>query len=387
MTTHIARKLEAPDHSFFLFGPRSTGKTTWLQNRFDDAFWVNLLEPRTYNDHLSNPDLFLSQIRALPKDSWVIVDEIQRVPDLLNSVHLLLTESASKRRFALSGSSARKLRRGGGNLLAGRVLDLRFFPLSTAETPEWRGSEDLLRVGLLPQVWSSPAVAEDLLESYVVTYLREEIQQEALVKDFGSFNRFLRVAAQMHGQVVNIAGIARDTGVARTTAQRYFDTLVDTLVGSWLPAWLPRAKVRERARPKFYLFDSGVVRALTNRLRTPVTTEERGPLLEGWVLHELRTAISYQRLGGELSFWRAPSGKEVDFVYQRGDRAVGIEVKASKRWRPSFAAPLNELIAEGILQDGIVVFDGEEELLEGSVRAIPTHHLSQRLWENGWLIQ
>lgn len=385
MTTHIARLLTPPNHSFFLFGPRSTGKTTWLRKRFTDAYWVNLLDPTTYNQTLADESLFQKQVTALPEDQWVIVDEIQRVPALLDVIHNLLSQSGGKRKFAISGSSARKLRRGGGNLLAGRVLDLRFFPLVGAELPEWRGTEALLTKGLLPQVWVTPDFSDDLLASYVTTYLREEIQQEALVRDFGSFNRFLRIAAQFHGEVVNIANIARDAAVARTTVQRYFDTLIDTLVAHWLPAWQPRAKVRERQRAKFYFFDSGIVRALTNRTHTPLSNDERGSLLEGWVFHELQAAVSYQRIGGELRYWRAPSGKEIDFVYTRGEEAFGIEVKSANKWRPEFAAPLNELVELGTLKKGIVVYDGEVPLKERHVQAIPVAHLSKLLWDEEWL--
>jgi predicted AAA+ superfamily ATPase len=180
----------------------------------------------------------------------------------------------------------------------------------------------------------------DFLDAYVENYIREEIQQEALVRNLDSFSCFLEIAALMNGQTVNIAGLARDAGVARPTAQGYFSTLVDTLIGFWLPAWRKRVKVKEVAASKFYLFDPGVARALAGRSREPLDGTERGFLLETRILHELRAAMSFQDTGGQLSYWRTPNGSEVDFIWSRGARAVGIEVKATAMWRGEHGAPL-----------------------------------------------
>ena len=211
----------------------------------------------------------------------------------------------------------------------------------------------------------------DTLEAYVSNYLREEIQQEALVKRLDSFARFLKIAALMNGQIVNVAGIARDAAVARPTVQGYFDTLTDTLVGCWLPAWQARAKVKEVASPKFYLFDPGVARALAGKLRDSIEGSERGFLLETWVLHELRAAMAYDNTGGELRYWRTPSGSEVDFVWTRGPKAVGIEVKASPTWRSEYATSLKELLSAGVLTTAYGVYGGQAELKDGPVRVLP----------------
>ena len=249
MLTMYTRRLALPRHSFFLFGPRGTGKSTWLRQQLPDALWFDLLRLPTVLQLTRQPELFRSQVEALPKGAWVVVDEVQRLPALLNEVHALIAEYGGRYRFALSGSSARKLRRLDTNLLAGRAITRRFFPLTGAELDFDLDVNELLSTGCLPRVRSEPDAAVDILDAYVGTYLREEIQQEALTKDVGAFARFLEVAAVSNGQVVNVAGVARDAGVARPTVARYFDVLVDTLIGSWLPAWRPRARIKGVQHP------------------------------------------------------------------------------------------------------------------------------------------
>lgn len=366
----FTRLLERPDRSFFLFGPRGTGKTTWLRHALPDALWFDLLRTQTFL-HLSQaPEGFRQQVLAR-RGGWVVVDEVQRLPSLLDEVHTLLTEHGRRYRFAMSGSSARKLKRLDVNLLAGRAINRQFFPLTAAELNFDLDMDRVLRFGLLPEVHSDPDYAVDILDAYVTNYLREEIQQEALVRRLDSFARFLQVAALANGQVTNVAGLARDAAVARPTVQGYFDTLTDTLIGFWLPAWRPRAKVKEVARPKFFLFDPGVARGLAGRVRDPLEAAERGPLLETWALNELRATMALHGLGGELTYWRTPAGSEVDFIWARGRHAVGIEVKASPRWRHEFSAPLRALMADGIVRAGFGVYTGNAELEDGGVRVLP----------------
>jgi predicted AAA+ superfamily ATPase len=300
-----------------------------------------------------------------------VADEVQRLPALLNEVHALIAEHGRRHRFALCGSSARKLKRLDVNLLAGRAINRRCLPLTAAELDFDVDPEDVLRLGLLPQVREDPSFAVDTLDAYVANYLREEIQQEALVRRLDSFARFLQIAALMNGQVSNIAGVARDAGVARPTVQGYFETLIDTLIGVWLPAWQRRAKVKEVTSPKFYLFDCGVARALAGRLRDPIDGLERGFLLETWILHELRATMAYEGLGGEIQYWRTPSGSEVDFVWTRAKRAVGIEVKAARQWRGEFGRALKSLIEDRVVQSGFGVYTGTAELKDGPIRVLP----------------
>ena len=374
------RTLNLPNHSFFLFGPRSTGKTTWLREHLGDALWFNLLLDREYVPLLQDAGQFRSAVEAQPAGSWIVLDEVQRLPGLLREVHDLIASYGDRYRFALSGSSARKLRRMDVDLLAGRVIDRRMFPLTSKELGFPVDIPRLLSIGMLPPIHEKPELAIDLLESYAGTYIREEIQQEALVKDLGSFGRFLKISAVMNGQVVNAAGIARDAGIARTTVQRYFDTLTDTLVGVWVPGWRPQAKVREAAKAKFYFFDPGVVRTLSNRVRDPLTDWEKGPLLETLLLHELRAAAAYLNVGGEISYWRTPAGVEIDFIWARGDRAVAVEVKSGAQWRSEYSGPLRRALEEKTISRGYGVYLGTRTLREGEVQIYPVPEFLTRLW-------
>jgi predicted AAA+ superfamily ATPase len=371
MLTMFTRLLIPPEQSFFLFGPRGTGKTTWLRGVFPEAVWFDLLRTQTLLDLMRRPEMFRQQVEARPGGSWVVVDEVQRLPAILNEVQALMTEHGKAYRFALSGSSARKLRRSDANLLAGRAINRQFFPLTAAEIGHPPPIDEILRHGLLPQIRMEPDLAVDFLDAYVANYIREEIQQEALVRNLDSFARFLEVAALVNGQVVNVAGLARDAGVARPTVQGYFATLVDTLLGTWVPAWRKRVKVKEVSGPKFYLFDPGVARALAGRLREPLDGAERGFLLETWVLHELRSAMAFLGIGGQISYWRTPSGSEVDFIWSRAARAIGIEVKAAATWRREYGAPLKGLIDAGAIQEGYGVYTGNAELKDGPLRVMP----------------
>ena len=379
------RRLTLPDHSFFLFGPRGTGKTTWLRHLLPDAVWFDLLRTQTILDISRDPNAFRHRIERAPPGSWVVVDEVQRMPSLLNGVHALIADRGSDYLFALSESSARKLKRLDVNLLAGRAINRQFFPL-TAEELDFEFQVDrILTSGLLPQIHVEPRYATDVLEAYVSNYVREEIQQEAVVKNLESFARFLEVAALLNGQVVNVSGVARDAAVARPTVQGYFAALVDTLIGFWLPAWRRRAKVKEVARPKFYLFDPGVARALAGLLREPLHASERGHLLETWILHELRAAMEYERLGGQLSYWGTPSGGEVDFIWTRGRRAVGIEVKAGTQWRREYGSALKALASQQVLTAAHAVYTGDAALQDGPVRVWPLREFLRELSKGGIL--
>jgi len=365
------RRLILPNRSFFLFGPRGTGKTTWLQQVLGGARWYDLLKGEVLLRYLRRPEAFRQEVEALDDDAWVVVDEVQKLPALLNEVHSILFSRQGRIRFALSGSSARKLKRLDANLLAGRVINRRLLPLSSIEMGAAADVDLLLRFGCLPAIHVDRDFAVDILEAYVANYIKEEIQQEALVKEIGSFSRFLEVTAIMNGQVLNTAGIARDAGVARPTVQRYLDVLADTFIGSFVPAWRPRIKVREAAHPKFYLFDCGVARALAGRIRDPLERDERGPLLETLVLHELRSWMDGTGAGGSISYWRTPAGVEVDFIWTRGKKAVGFEVKSSDRWQSEDSRGLEELAREGRIGKAIGIYTGKDRLKAGGISVLP----------------
>ncbi len=373
MLARYPRQLELPRRSFFLFGAWGTGKTTWLREKLADAKWFDLVRDREVVRLTRDEDAFRNEVEALPSGHWVVVDEVQRLPAILNEVQDILSRKPGAYQFALTGSSARKLRRGGANLLPARVVNRHFYPLTSSEMGFPADVDELLRFGCLPAVHAAETEGErvDLLEAYVENYITQEVRLEALVKRLDSFLRFLEVAALANGQVTNVSGISRDAGVARPTVQGYFETLVDTLLGTWVPALRRSAKVKEVAHPKFYFFDPGVIRAVAGRLREPLDQVERGHLLETLVLHELRAHVHLSNIGGDISYWRTPSGSEVDFVWERGGEAVGIEVKAAHRWRHEFGRPLRDLQAAGVVKSTIGVYLGEHPLREDKVDVYP----------------
>jgi predicted AAA+ superfamily ATPase len=378
MLTMFPRRLKRPGRSFFLFGPRGTGKSTWLRQVLEKARWYDLLHSEVYFRLLAEPAQFRREVEAL-RPGWVVVDEVQRIPALLDEVHSLIARHGKRWSFALCGSSARKLKRLDANLLAGRVINRSFFPLVHSELGQDIPTSDVLRFGLLPDVRNEPRAATDILEAYAANYLREEVQQEALTRDLAAFSRFLRVAGLLSGQVVNVTNIASESAVARPTVQRYFEVLVDTLIGVWLRAWQPRLKVREVAHPKFYFFDCGVARAAAGRLRAPLHDSERGPLLETWMLHELRAHLAFTNIGGDLSYYRTPSGVEVDFIWTGPKHSVGIEVKSSEVWRRGFGSALRELHDRKVIRRAVGVYEGEHAQKDGPVEILPVREFFQRL--------
>ncbi|MBU1701922.1 MAG: DUF4143 domain-containing protein [Candidatus Eisenbacteria bacterium] len=367
------RRLNLPSRSFFLFGPRGTGKTTRLGMQLPNATWFDLLETKNLLDLMRNPDHFRIRVEALEKGSWIVIDEIQRMPELLNEIHAIMNRQPDKYRFAIIGSSARKLKRGGVNLLAGRAINRQFFPLVGDELGYEFEIDDLLRFGTLPAVAAEDSDADkiNVLEAHNANYVREEIQQEAAVKNLDSFTRFLEIAGILNAQMTNVAAIARDAAVARPTVQGYFQILVDTLIGTWLPAWQPRIKVKEVKHPKFYFFDPGVVRGVTGKLRETLAADERGWLLETVVLNELRAWIQMSNYGGKLYYWRTPSGGEIDFVWVRDKQAIGIEIKAGAQWRTEFSRSLKKLKESGSLQKCFGVYCGSRRLQDGPVTILP----------------
>ncbi len=306
-------KLEKISGSLFLFGPRMTGKT-FLLRRLQPALFVDLLDPEKELLFSRSPVTFWGMLQALHKDDLVVVDEVQRVPELLNYVQKGIEEIGL--RFILSGSSARKLKRGSANLLGGRALDLRLYPLTHIEIGENFDLNMALSYGTMPRIVTtfSEDKIDDVrrqLRAYCTVYIKEEVQAEALTRNVSAFQRFLDVAAQMNAQTIEFASVARDSSVPMSTVKEYFSILEDTLLGNFLWPW-DRSE-RKKARPKFYFFDCGVVRALQNRLVDPPTPQENGFLFETFFYNELKRVRDYYEKPYELSFWR--EGKnEIDIL-------------------------------------------------------------------------
>ena len=353
----ITRLYRLPAGSFFLFGLRGVGKSTWVRSELPEAHRFDLLDEALYQGLLADPALFAAELRRLPPERWVVVDEVQRLPPLLNEVHRFIEERHL--RFALLGSSARKLRAAGVNLLAGRALWREMYPLTPEELGEDFDLDRTLELGALPLVLDSEEPAETL-RAYVQLYLREEIKGEALVRNLPGFARFLPIAALFHGQVVNAAGLARDAGVARTTVNGYLDILEDTLLATRLPAYEARLRVRERKRPKLYWVDPGVVRAV-KQARGPAGPEESGALLEGWVLTLLRTYMAERDLADAVAYW-APAETnrvEVDFLLRRGSELCALEVKASRRFNLQHLAGLRAIADLPGLRRRLLIYRGD----------------------------
>lgn len=361
--------------SVFLFGPRQTGKSTFLHTRYPRATLINLLESDTFRELSVRPESLRERVRAR-SGSWVIIDEIQKIPTLLNEVHHLI-ESDKTLRFILTGSSARALKRKGVNLLGGRALSARMHPLVSRELGFKRFEETLLW-GSLPGILDSATRKEDL-KSYVGTYLQEEIRAEGLVRNLGAFSRFLEVAALCSGQQMSYVGVASDAQVNERTVKDYFQILFDTFLGRKL---LPFRKARTRktvATPKFYLFDTGVWNALLGRFSLSPRTREFGEALEHRVFHELSAYLDYTRSDENLSYWRPQKqATEVDFLV--GDR-VAIEVKGTNRVGPADVRGLDLLSRELRLKHRIVVSnESTPRKLETGVEVLPFPVFCERLW-------
>lgn len=312
--------------TFFLWGPRQTGKTTLLGQTYPEATWVDLLKADEYRRYLERPELLREEIGSRPHAGQVVIDEVQKVPAILDEAHWL--HEHRKIRFALCGSSARKVRRGAANLLGGRAVRYELRGLTAAEIGKGFDLVRLLNHGYLPSLYESDR-PERLLASYVGDYLKEEVAAEGLVRNLPVFSAFLNAAALSDGDLVNFANIARDCGVSGHTVKGHFGILEDTLLGRWLPAYTKRPKRRVVAAPKFYFSDVGVVNHLARRGTLQPGGELFGKAFENWVLHELLAYNTYDGIFAELSYWRLASGIEVDFII--GNMSVAIEAKATAR--------------------------------------------------------
>ena len=357
---HYRRLMAAPKGSFFLFGVRGAGKSTWTREAFADAHVVDLLDESRYQALAANPGLLALELRDVARGRVIVLDEVQRVPALLNEVHRAI--EGDRRRFVLLGSSARRLKTANTNLLAGRATVRTMYPLVPAELGRDFTLERVMRFGSIPLVWQA-ADPQATLEAYTQLYVREEIRAEALVRNLPGFLRFLPVAALFHGQVINVAGLARDAATARTTVEGYLGILQDTLLVTIVPAFEARLRVRERQHPKLYWVDPGVVRAAKRQLG-PVGAEERGPLLEGWALTVLRAHNGGSEVFEEISYWAPAQARqtEVDFLLRRGRDSLALEIKAQSRFSTPQLSGLRAIADLPRLARRLLVYLGDRRL-------------------------
>ena len=364
--------------SFFLFGPRATGKSTLIRQQLaDDACIIDLLDSRNYLRLSAAPSDLEAMIAAANK-AIVVIDEVQRVPELLNEVHRLI--ETKRLRFLLTGSSARKLRRGQSNLLAGRAWEARLFPFIFREIPGFDLDRYLLYGGL-PMVWLGEDPAEEL-DAYAHTYLTEEILAEGLVRRLPPFSRFLRSMALSNGEMLNFAKLAADCQVPPSTVSEYVAILEDTLVGKLLPAWTGSKKRKAIRTAKFYFFDCGVTHFLSGTRTLDRNSDLYGKSFEQFIGGEIRAWLSYQRIKEPLAYWRSAHGDEVDFVIGEG---VAVEVKASARvsWR-DFKG-LDRLAEEGVFKHYLLVSQDPTEMRDGVRQALSWQSFLDGLWSRRWL--
>jgi len=374
----LSRLLKVPEHSFFLFGARGTGKSTWLRQVLPGAPYFDLLETTLQLELTVSPGRLEALIGPRDAGQWVVLDEVQKIPRLLDEVHRLMESRGW--RFALCGSSARKLKRGGADLLAGRALTLHMEPFSSAELGAAFDPDAAIEWGMMPVVAGKGKSAPDVLWAYVDTYLREEIKEEGAVRQFAPFVRFLAVAGMLNGQVLNAQNIAGEAQVPRSTVDGYFELLGDTLLGFPLPAYRPALKVREVARPKFYWLDAGVARACAGLLRDPLAMDWRGAALETLVYHELRVWNTTAGRHRPISYYRTGGGAEIDFVIETRKRQPGgkarvvcIEVKHASRWKRQWERAMRDMAASDdiVVERQLGVYRGPRRYRFGDLEVLP----------------
>jgi predicted AAA+ superfamily ATPase len=356
-----SRTIEAPEKgSFFLFGPRGTGKSTWVGQRYPDAVYLDLLDSAVFTELLARPERIQTLVPR-KANARVVIDEIQRIPELLNEVHRLI--EGRKTRFVLTGSSARKLRRQGVNLLAGRAVTRSMHPL----TPHELGADfDLARAlesGLLPAAYASEQ-SRDFLASYVRTYLQEEVLHEGITRNLGGFSRFVEAASLSQGAVLNTSAVARECAIERKVVEGYFGVLEDLLIAVRIPVFTRRAKRRMTQHPKFFLFDVGVYRAIRPKGPLDRPEEIEGAALETLVFQTLRALNDYRGWGYGLYHWRSSAQLEVDLVLYGERGLVGIETKRAGKLRPEDLRGVKAFLADYPAAKACVLYGGERVVHE-----------------------
>ena len=372
---------EPGTETFFLWGPRQAGKSTLLRQRYPDGVWVDLLKADEFRRYVSRPEQLREELEAAGPDPsrQVVIDEIQKVPALLDEVHWLIENRGM--RFALCGSSARMVRRGAANLLGGRALRYELRGLASGELGEAFDLDRALNHGYLPSMYDSSRPRRRL-DAYIADYLREEVAAEGLVRNLPAFSDFLDAAALSDGEPVNYSNIARDCGVSSPTAKAYFGILEDTLLARWLPRWRRRAKRRLAGAPKLYFEDVGVVNRLARHGELQRGSDSYAKAFENWVFHELSAFLAYRELDDQLTYWRLPSGIEVDFVV--GDMRLAVEAKASARITSGHLRGLRTLAEEhpGLSRRVVVCLEPRPRRTDDGIDVIGATDFAQRLWQD-----
>jgi uncharacterized protein len=367
--TLVPRYFRLSEQSCFLFGPRGTGKSTWLRQVFPDAAWIELLDAAVYRTFLSHPERLEEFVDLFKAKRIIIIDEIQRVPPLLPMVHKLI-EKYPGLQFIMTGSSARKLKQQGVDLLGGRAGIKKMHPFIAAELGQEFSLEKSLELGLIPLVWSSPQ-PQETLRGYIGLYLEQEIRSEGLIRKLDHFTRFLESLSFSHGHLLSISEISRECQVKRTTVDGYIQVLEDLLIAGRVPVFARRAKRVLVSHAKFYFFDCGVYRSI--RPSGPLDRPEEllGQALEGLVCQHLQAWIDYSGLDAKLYFWRTSSGSEVDFVIYGSNYFWAIEVKNAGTIRNSDLRPLRTFVEDYPEATPVFLYRGKEIVKTGGVLCVP----------------
>jgi predicted AAA+ superfamily ATPase len=376
MFTRALRLPTPGSETFFLWGPRQTGKTTLLKATYPDALWIDLLKAEEYRRYLQNPELLRAELAVGKSVRHVVIDEVQKVPQLLDEAHWLHENRGIH--FALCGSSARKVKRGRANLLGGRAVRYELHGLTAGEIGPDFDLDRALNHGYLPRMYESDR-PQRLLNAYVADYLKEEVAAEGLVRNLPVFSEFLNLAALSDTELVNFSTIARDCGVSSHAIKGYFQILEDTLLGRWLPAYTKRPKRRVIGAPKFYLADVGVVNQLARRGELQPRSELYGKAFENWVFHELSAHNAYTEAFATLSYWRLASGIEVDFIVN--DMQLAIEAKASERITADHLKGLRHLVQDHprVRQRVVVCLERKSCRTEDGILILPSAEFCARL--------
>jgi len=376
----IKRFFSKPSQSFFLFGPRGTGKSTLMKAYYKDALWIDLLNPETLRNYSARPERLYDLVSGNPDKKIIVIDEVQKVPSLLSVAHALIEENKTLQ-FILTGSSSRKIKRAGADFLAGRALQKQLYPFMAAELGDDFSLKKALHVGMLPVLWDA-LNPHEALQAYVGLYLKEEIQAEGLVRNLESFSRFLEIVSFSHATVLNITNIARECEVKRKTVESYIEILEELLLVYKLPVFSKRAQRDMSVHPKLYLFDVGVFRALRPKGPLDRVEEIEGAALEGLVVQHLKAWNDYGTDKHDIAFWRTRSGVEVDIVVYGPLGFWALEVKNATKVHSIDTKPLEAFLVDYPMAKGILLYRGKDRLTQNGILCLPCDEFITRLRPN-----